>query len=196
VAGRTHGLNSSYNHGCRCDLCRAASRAHHQTKYVAARGERPCSVCGQLFTKPSGSQKRCDDCRARNVRSMGLCDGCGDVYFAGSLAGRFCSRACYIASRYPGGAGPSRKNHRSRAKFFGVRYERVDRLEVFARDGWFCLLCVTPVDPALRWPHLMSASLDHVVPMSRGGDHSYLNVQTAHLSCNIAKGNRAGHAAA
>jgi 5-methylcytosine-specific restriction endonuclease McrA len=153
-------------------------------------------VCGQLFTKPSGNQKRCDVCVAAGFVKTERCVGCDTVYFSRRLAGRFCSRSCHMAARYPDGAGPSRKNHRNRAKFFGVRYEQVDRLEVFARDGWFCLLCVTPVDPALRWPHLMSASLDHVVPMSRGGDHSYRNVQTAHLSCNIAKGNGAGRAAA
>ncbi|WP_423797180.1 HNH endonuclease [Mycobacteroides abscessus] len=36
----------------------------------------------------------------------------------------------------------------------------------------------------------MSASLDHVVPMSLGGDHLSTNVQCAHLKCNMDKGAR------
>jgi 5-methylcytosine-specific restriction endonuclease McrA len=39
------------------------------------------------------------------------------------------------------------------------------------------------VDPA-NW------HLDHVVPLSRGGEHSYANVQVAHPFCNLSKGPR------
>lgn len=33
----------------------------------------------------------------------------------------------------------------------------------------------------------MSASLDHVVPLSKGGDHTRSNSVVAHLICNIRK---------
>ncbi len=33
-------------------------------------------------------------------------------------------------------------------------------------------------------------SIDHVIPRSRGGEHSWDNVTTACLSCNVFKGNR------
>lgn len=36
----------------------------------------------------------------------------------------------------------------------------------------------------------MSASVDHIVPLSRGGEHSMANVQCAHLSCNSSKGDQ------
>lgn len=40
--GRTHGLNSTYNFGCRCDACRAAASERHRRDYekkkVAAAG--------------------------------------------------------------------------------------------------------------------------------------------------------------
>ena len=58
---------------------------------------------------------------------------------------------------------------------------------VYVRDGWTCGLCNEGVDGSLRWPHDMSASLDHVVPISLGGPHLYSNVQLAHLGCNVAK---------
>ncbi|WP_158070491.1 HNH endonuclease [Streptomyces luteocolor] len=36
----------------------------------------------------------------------------------------------------------------------------------------------------------MSPSLDHVIPLSRGGSHRRDNVQLAHLRCNLRKNNR------
>jgi 5-methylcytosine-specific restriction endonuclease McrA len=80
------------------------------------------------------------------------------------------------------------KGHVSRAVFYGGEYEYINSRTVFARDGWVCQLCQRPVDEGLSWPHTESASLDHVVPLSRGGDHVRANVQLAHLGCNIAKG--------
>jgi hypothetical protein len=68
--------------------------------------------------------------------------------------------------------------------------EDVDPRVVFERDGGVCQLCHEPVDPTLKKPDLMCASTDHVIPLSRGGEHSYANTQLAHLICNIRKNNR------
>ncbi|KOT94554.1 hypothetical protein ADK70_12445 [Streptomyces rimosus subsp. pseudoverticillatus] len=66
--------------------------------------------------------------------------------------------------------------------------EAVVPAEVYARDGWICRLCWLPIDPEIAWPSPMSASMDHIIPLSRGGLHSMINVQSAHLSCNSSKG--------
>jgi hypothetical protein len=68
--------------------------------------------------------------------------------------------------------------------------ERFAPIEVFERDGWTCGPCMRPVDPAIAWPDPMSASVDHIVPLSRGGAHALANVQCAHLGCNSSKGDR------
>lgn len=36
----------------------------------------------------------------------------------------------------------------------------------------------------------MSRSLDHVIPLNKGGPHTLANVATAHLRCNISKKDR------
>jgi 5-methylcytosine-specific restriction endonuclease McrA len=38
--------------------------------------------------------------------------------------------------------------------------------------------------------HSMSASIDHIVPLSAGGLHCRSNVQLAHFGCNAKKNNK------
>nr|DAP09017.1 MAG TPA: HNH endonuclease [Caudoviricetes sp.] len=65
------------------------------------------------------------------------------------------------------------------------RYE-----EIFERDEWTCGICNEPVDPDSEFPDLRSPSLDHVIPLSKGGSHTRDNVQLAHYICNVTKGAR------
>ncbi len=58
------------------------------------------------------------------------------------------------------------------------------RRAVFARDGWTCQYCGGPAE-----------NVDHVVPRSRGGVHSWENVVAACRSCNSKKENRLLHEA-
>lgn len=81
-------------------------------------------------------------------------------------------------------------NHKARAEFYGVLFEAFSRTAVFERDDWICGICSTPVDPSLEYPDPMSVSLDHAVPMSRGGGHLMANCQCSHLDCNTRKGAR------
>ncbi|MFF7191782.1 HNH endonuclease [Streptomyces sp. NPDC008222] len=64
--------------------------------------------------------------------------------------------------------------------------------DIAERDGWRCHICGKAVNSKLKWPHVKSASLDHLVPLSKGGAHDPANVRLAHLGCNSAKGNRGG----
>lgn len=67
-------------------------------------------------------------------------------------------------------------------------YERFSRKEIGERDGWMCGICSSPIDPAARWPDHMSASLDHIVPLSHGGPHTRANSRIAHWICNVRRG--------
>ena len=81
-------------------------------------------------------------------------------------------------------ANPDRRTEYAavrRARLLGQFVERVYRSVVFKRDKGRCGICRRKVDPA-NW------HLDHIVPISRGGEHSYANVQVAHPFCNVSKG--------
>lgn len=62
--------------------------------------------------------------------------------------------------------------------------------EIAIRDESTCGICGDLVDLELSFPDVMSASIDHVIPLSRGGDDTKANVQLAHFGCNCAKGAR------
>ena len=52
-----------------------------------------------------------------------------------------------------------------------------------------CAICGQPVDKSLKSPDPMSASIDHIIPIFKGGHPSDLsNLQLAHRACNRAKG--------
>lgn len=54
-----------------------------------------------------------------------------------------------------------------------------------------CGICGRPVDKSLKFPDPMSACIDHIVPIARGGHPSAMNnLQLAHLVCNRAKSDR------
>lgn len=81
--------------------------------------------------------------------------------------------------------------HRRRAlKKAATTGRPVRRAEIAARDGYACGICKAPVAMDAVWPDPLSPSLDHVVPLARGGVHDPLNVQLAHLGCNSSKGDR------
>jgi len=82
------------------------------------------------------------------------------------------------------------QTHIKRAKSAGVVAEYVDLRVVFERDNWMCHDCGEPVDPELKGRQSKMASLDHIIPRSKGGSHTYENCATAHYGCNVARARR------
>ena len=54
-----------------------------------------------------------------------------------------------------------------------------------------CAICGKPVDFSLKFPDPMSPTVDHIIPIAKGGHPSDLqNLQLAHLSCNRGKSDK------
>lgn len=165
------------------------------------RPDLPCAVCGKLLWRQSKTSlppglATCQECRrARRLAALAEvrvwktidCETCS-VQFVARITRRFCSRTCQPGVKRRNAAWGSEKDPRSRAAVYGVEYRPIRRSTVFERDAWTCGICSGPVDQSLTFPHPMSPSIDHIMPMSLGGGHVLSNVQCAHLSCNIAKG--------
>lgn len=152
----------------------------------------PCEECALAFVGRQANRfcsRRCESRwwgRARYVNTPTReyqCEQCGQAFVRSGRHGkpRYCSRECYqqtdvyrdMRSRYA---------HNRRVRLRGG--EKVYRSRIFERDGWVCQLCHRKVDPDLKWPHPLSASIDHIIPAAADGTHEPLNVQLAHLRCN------------
>ena len=89
-------------------------------------------------------------------------------------------------------ANPERSRDQGRKRRVLKRTTRIESINekiVFMRDGWICQHCKKRVDKRFKHPNPMCASLDHIIPLSKGGTHTYDNVQLAHLGCNSSKCN-------
>jgi 5-methylcytosine-specific restriction endonuclease McrA len=74
-----------------------------------------------------------------------------------------------------------------RARKKGVLAESFSHKEIFNRDNYICCVCGLPIDRSLKKPDMLSVSLEHIFPLSKGGAHSRENVSCSHLICNIRK---------
>ena len=71
-----------------------------------------------------------------------------------------------------------------RAKMLGAQVvEWIDGQQIWERDSGRCYLCGHPVE-------MLKMSVDHVVPISKGGEHSYSNCRLTHATCNRRKYNK------
>ena len=110
-----------------------------------------------------------------------------------------CSKSCFrppTKGQSPKYCGPQCAAlavfNRRRARKTDAFIEDVNRTEVFLADGYVCHLCDKKTDPTKSYPHPMSPTVDHVVPLSKGGLHERSNCRTAHARCNWAKQDRGG----
>jgi hypothetical protein len=191
VQGPQCGLCSDCKRPCApssgyCDLCRDY------------RNISSCVACNGYFIKQAPQQTSCcAKCRAavivatarRNrgiALNFGSCKECGTIIISYSPIRIYCSSRCRLrVERRIDHASESARHRRKVAKI-----TRVDPREIYARDRWKCGLCNRKIDPSLKYPNKMSASIDHIWPLSCGGHHVPENLQPAHWICNVRK--RAG----
>ena len=78
-------------------------------------------------------------------------------------------------------------NRRRRARLRLAKTELYTALEIAERDGWRCAICRKRIGQSYAYPHPRSLSIDHIIPIAKGGDDVKSNVQSAHLHCNMSK---------
>lgn len=70
-----------------------------------------------------------------------------------------------------------------------ANYEKNKRIILKTQNT--CGICGKPVDHSLKYPHPMSATIDHIIPVAKNGHPSSLeNLQLSHFSCNRQKSDK------
>lgn len=167
LRGDISDAGTQYPKGCTVADCSKAHYAHGLCSAHHTLKRRHGSELYRLQGEVRDGKKICSQC----ARDLPL-----SMYSRGAMS--YC-RTC--AKKYV---------HARRALLASVESDDYRPSQIFERDNWTCQLCAMPVDESLSWPHRFSASVDHIIPLSKGGNDTLSNVQLAHLTCNISKGAR------
>lgn len=174
-----------------------------------------CRQCDNDFVaviRKGGTQRFCSvKCRDAstyqryNPRPEKPCLNCGKTIIAGSHANKdYCSKVCKKAvdsvkamdeyrRRYKTDIAYrdmfQKNGHIRRARLRGATVEQFSPLSVLERDRWTCQICGIATPKELRGLKVRNApTLDHIVPLAKGGAHSVSNTQCACHRCNASKG--------
>lgn len=72
------------------------------------------------------------------------------------------------------------QQHRRRAQMQNAPYEKIDRDLLYDMHQGICGLCNQPVSRE-------EFTIDHIIPVAKGGGHVWGNLHIAHFSCNASK---------
>ncbi len=143
------------------------------------RGEVPCEPCREAWNEVSRQRQarlrqsgwhRTDRPVPSQKRHPGTCSKCGKRMASVALAEPICA--------------PCRRLSPGR----NIRIPRAARLAIYERDDWTCRICLEPVDPDAPMRSTWDATLDHIVPRSKGGIDDPANLRLAHRWCNSVRG--------
>lgn len=157
-----------------------------------------CSICKKLFTSRRKRARCSKECeleyakiytyqrnKEKAEKDVLKCRECGREFLPeyGDKKRKYCSEACLRRSMR------RERKQRERARMRNARVETVNAVEVFSRDKWRCQLCKKKLKRSDRGTIKDGApELDHIVPLSKGGEHSYRNTQCVCRRCNAEKG--------
>lgn len=96
---------------------------------------------------------------------------------------KYCKPCRRMVNRLRKATGKTRR----RARIADALIESFNNHEVMQRDGWRCQICGRKILKSKQAPHPRSATIDHIIPLSLGGEHSLRNVQAACRLCNSLK---------
>ena len=102
------------------------------------------------------------------------------------FTGKYCSEQC--RKRVKRIKHELQKNERlKRARSNGQFDADIDIYKLIERDGGCCYLCGDDVLFSYNFNHPKYPTIEHVVPISKGGTHSWDNVKVACRECNTYK---------
>lgn len=167
--------------------CRSCHREKARRRLGVVERTIECGHCGaefvSAFRKAEFCSRVCKD-KARDAGSAlareqskpeRACRHCG-VEMPKSMR----SDAGYCSEKCNSNANSQRRKAAIRS---GNAVAKVDRAYIIERDNGVCHLCKKKVAT-----HLIT--LDHIIPLSKGGEHVAENLAVAHLSCNASKRDR------
>jgi len=182
------------NGSCYCADC----GNDHRNGIRSSRSARPCVWCLHDFI-PSGIKvstycsKRCKSSYTSSVKKnqcdLVLCEDCGDRParpFTQGFMRSLCVSCRILADTARRNANHALREAKIRAGDKGINWQAL-----WLRDGGICHLCRKKVKylPG-NAINAMGGTIDHLIPLTPDGTHTWSNVALAHRRCNTSRGNR------
>lgn len=156
-----------------------------------------CVMCYKPFVRGVSSwrQRNLQKREGRKVTSGRCCSReCGFKYQALVKSGydpRSIVDKRYKDSVYKSVGGGNNMNHKNRCKINGTNYDgSVTLKKLLERDNHRCQECGCKVK-RYREYHPRRATIGHIIPISKGGNHSWENCHVECHECNTKKGAKA-----
>ena len=138
-----------------------------------------CIVCKKEFIKKTSWQITCSyECGYTHQNSkkpkrqnLGSCKRCNKSLIEKHSHAIYCSRSCKSMDHT--------YKHRAKTRVSGV----VRRMEIIKRDNFSCYICNKLLE-------IKEIELDHLIPVSKGGNSSSENIAVSCRDCNRGRGNR------
>lgn len=171
-----------------------------------------CRKCGEIVERAYSTVRQknviCEDCKKQQKSENNLkhaqqdlinvllsikeaktpkqCINCGCIFYSQYSNQLYCSGNCKSKSKNKG-------NHtfRRRCRKYGVYFDSsIKKVEIFERDKYTCKICGKICNQNdKRWGTFGPdyPTIDHIIPLARGGKHIMQNLQCACGMCNSNK---------
>jgi hypothetical protein len=134
----------------------------------------------QLLDEYQVTLKRLEELRHK-IEYGKLCKVCGQPFIAKQINQVCCCTECSRKNE--------NKNKDTRIYKNGIPDLSINLTKLYMRDGGVCQLCGKHIDFDCDSNSDDYPSIDHIIPISKGGVHEWNNVQLACRKCNYTKGN-------
>jgi len=199
VSGYEHYESDVY---VRCVKCNSIV---HLGKGAIRKIAKDCPECKGIAREVKAHQKAIKDAETKkrkreenlakaNRRYRYVCAQCGEEFVSKRKGRKYCSDTCCKRAGYK----KREVTRRLRCENNGDADWDISIDKLIKRDGGVCHICCkqintneyTITDDGAFIAHGTYPSIDHVVPLSRGGTHTWDNVRLAHKECNEMKSDK------
>lgn len=172
-------------------VCRMCTKANKKVWHAAHKSEQNAVCRDYYWLDPAKNRRRTHEWEIRNTERWKARDRRYKEEHAEELRLKRMTDKARERNRLNAARRRASDPERSRetcrrqqaVRWYAAKANPVSYDAVYERDSGICYLCERHVDRN-------GCHFDHVIPLSKGGSHTYENIRPTHATCNIRKGPR------